>query len=47
MHPVYLLSFGTLFVVLAIGGWSYLSTRRTQKHGAKAKGIGSPKDPMS
>lgn len=46
-NPIVWLSMVTFAAVLAFAGWSWLSTRRNQKYGNKAEGIGSPKDPMS
>jgi hypothetical protein len=48
-HPLFWLLFVTLFIVIAIGVWSYMSTRGHEKTGGKgtATGLGGPHDPMS
>ena len=49
MHPLGLLAFVTIIVVLAILGWAWASMRRRQALGnnaAQATGIGGPNDPM-
>jgi TRAP-type C4-dicarboxylate transport system permease small subunit len=46
MHTVYILAFATFAIVMAVGGWSYVSTRRNQKTGGNTSGLGGPNDPM-
>jgi hypothetical protein len=47
VHPVWLLAFVTLIVVMGVGIWSWLSTKRHQQTGGKTSGLGGPNDPMS
>ncbi len=46
MHPVWILAFLTLVVVLAVVFWSLASIRRRQATDGKTSGIGGPNDPM-
>ena len=45
--PLFWLVIFTLGVVVALAAWGYVSTRRRQKYGSSAKGLGSDKDPMA
>jgi hypothetical protein len=47
VHPVWLLAFVTLIVVMGVGIWSWLSTKRHQQTGGKTSGLGGPNDPLS
>jgi hypothetical protein len=46
-HPLFLLVIVTLLIVVGIGAWGYISTRRNQKHGPDVKGLGGRNDPMT
>ncbi len=46
MHPVYLLAFVTLLLVLGVADWSLWSTRRQQQPGETTSGPGGPNDPL-
>jgi hypothetical protein len=48
-HPLYWLLFVTLLIVVAIAGWSLMSTAAHQKSGGKgaSSGLGGPHDPMA
>jgi hypothetical protein len=47
VHPVYLLAFLTLGLVIAFGAWNLVSTRRQQKHGTdNIAGPGGKSDPL-
>ena len=43
-HPLYLLVFVTLAVVIAFAAWSFLSTKGHEKD--PNKGLGGPNDPL-
>jgi hypothetical protein len=45
MHPLILLPLATFILLIAFLGWSWLSTKRSQKKG-KTTGIGGENDPM-
>ncbi len=47
MHPITILMFFTLAIVLVIAGWAYKSTVNKQKNPNKDSGIGGPNDPMA
>ena len=46
-HLLAWLAFGTLFLVVMLGLWSYASVKRNQATGGNTSGIGGPNDPMA
>ncbi len=46
MHPVFVLAFVTLLLVVAFGIWNVVGTRRQQKHGTDIPGPGGKNDPL-
>ncbi len=47
MHPVYLLAFATLLIVLAFGAWQLKSVRSSQRNRRETKEQGHPFGPGS
>ena len=47
MHPLFLLPAATFVLLIAVLGWNFLSTKRSQETGGKSSGIGGPNDPMA
>ncbi len=46
-HPLFLLVFVSLFLLIAFLVWSKISTDRSIKTGGHTTGIGGPNDPLS